>query len=144
MPRLTRKVPSAELATKIVRAVRSKKNYVMAPWSVRLAPLGKELLPLSVGEKLLDWMGITDGMRDWIGSGEQLSSPPISGSHSSLSRLTGTLTPTRRQPLHPPCTQEDEDHAAGGGLERSLSHQLTCEQDDERLADNGRKSAVER
>ena len=66
-PRLSRTLPSAELARKIVRAVRTKKNYLLTPWIVKLAPLGKAILPLSVGEKLCDWMGIMDGMRDWVG-----------------------------------------------------------------------------
>lgn len=65
-PRLSTPLSPKWLAQRIVRAVKGNKNYVLVPWLVKIIPIGK-LLPMWLGQKLLDWLRVSDGMRTWVG-----------------------------------------------------------------------------
>ncbi len=67
MPRFTRPLGAAPLARKIVRVLQGNKNYLLTPWLVKFIPIVKAILPLTVGQWLLDWLGVTPGMRRWDG-----------------------------------------------------------------------------
>jgi NAD(P)-dependent dehydrogenase (short-subunit alcohol dehydrogenase family) len=65
-PRLSTPLSPKWLAQRIVRAVKRNKNYVLVPWLVKIIPIGK-LFPMWLGQKLIDWLRVSDGMRTWVG-----------------------------------------------------------------------------
>lgn len=68
IPLLTRPLPPAQVAQKVIRAVQRQKAYLLTPWIVNLIPLGKALLPLKLAQWICDRMGVTSGMYSWCGS----------------------------------------------------------------------------
>jgi all-trans-retinol dehydrogenase (NAD+) len=62
---------SAQLvARRIVYAVQRSEHQVLMPWSVRLIPLGKALLPFWLAEKVCDWSGVSKSMTTFVGANE--------------------------------------------------------------------------
>jgi NAD(P)-dependent dehydrogenase (short-subunit alcohol dehydrogenase family) len=62
-PRLMPRLKTAPLAKQIVRAVTTGKHYLRTPWLVRIIPICKAVLPLSVGRRIVDWLGVTTMLR---------------------------------------------------------------------------------
>lgn len=83
LPLLTKALSSAEVARQVVRAVKANRTHLLTPWIVNLIPLGKTL-PLWVGEKVCDWLGVSDGMRDWVGNGSPHADAPAKPNVTSV------------------------------------------------------------
>lgn len=65
--RTTRLLTTEEIAERTVRAVTRGAPFVMAPWSVRLLPLFRGLLPTFAFDRVLDALGATRSMEGWRG-----------------------------------------------------------------------------
>ena len=58
-PRFMPRLETSRLAVQIVRAVEADKNYLLTPWLVKIIPICKAILPLSLGQWIVDWLGVT-------------------------------------------------------------------------------------
>lgn len=65
--RTTRILTAEQIAARTVRAVSRGRPFVMAPWSVRLLPLLRGVLPTSAYDRALDAFGVTRSMEGWRG-----------------------------------------------------------------------------
>lgn len=75
-PLLTPILTPENLASKIVRCVRKKKAHLLTPGLVRLIPLGKATWPRVVFRRLLQFLGVYQGMEDWKGHKAAPAEPP--------------------------------------------------------------------
>ncbi|MDA0283345.1 MAG: SDR family NAD(P)-dependent oxidoreductase [Planctomycetota bacterium] len=66
-PLLTPFLTPENLAAKIVRCVEKRKTHLLTPWLVMLIPLGKATWPRAVFRRLLQFLGVYQGMQDWKG-----------------------------------------------------------------------------
>jgi len=66
-PRLSRLLTPEDVARLVLSAVVKNRPRVLTPWLVKLVPLGRELLPVSVGRWLCDRLGVTTSMAQWCG-----------------------------------------------------------------------------
>lgn len=64
------------LAGKIVRCVQKRKSHLLTPALVRLIPLGKATWPRVVFRRLLQFLGVYQGMGDWKGHKAASAEPP--------------------------------------------------------------------
>jgi all-trans-retinol dehydrogenase (NAD+) len=76
----TRLLDPADLARKVVQAVRHERVFVLEPWLVKVTPLIKGVLPSFISDKVSDLFGATAGMHDW--RGHQGSAKPDGGQPS--------------------------------------------------------------
>ena len=56
-----------QVAERIVRAVEHNHGRVIMPWVIRVVPILREVLPLSIFDKLADALGVNDAMSQFIG-----------------------------------------------------------------------------
>jgi len=66
-PLLTPILTPENLASKIVRCVYKKRSHLLTPGLVRLIPLGKATWPRVIFRRLLQFLGVYQGMEDWKG-----------------------------------------------------------------------------
>ena len=64
------------LASKIVRCVYKKRAHLLTPGLVRLIPLGKATWPRVIFRRLLQFLGVYQGMEDWKGHKAAFAEPP--------------------------------------------------------------------
>ena len=64
------------LASKIVRCVYKKRDHLLTPGLVRLIPLGKATWPRVIFRRLLQFLGVYQGMEDWKGHKAAFAEPP--------------------------------------------------------------------
>ena len=75
-PLLTPILTPENLASKIVRCVYKKRNHLLTPGLVRLIPLGKATWPRVIFRRLLQFLGVYQGMEDWKGHKAASVEPP--------------------------------------------------------------------
>jgi short-subunit dehydrogenase len=66
-PLLTPILTPENLAAKIVHCVKKRKAHLLTPGLVRLIPLGKATWPRVIFRRLLQFLGVYQGMEDWQG-----------------------------------------------------------------------------
>jgi len=66
-PLFTPMLTPENLAAKIVRCVQKRKTHLLTPALVRLIPLGKATWPRAVFRRLLQFLGVYQGMEAWKG-----------------------------------------------------------------------------
>ncbi|NOX56219.1 MAG: SDR family NAD(P)-dependent oxidoreductase [Planctomycetes bacterium] len=66
-PRLSGFLTAEDVARLVLSAVLKNRPRVLTPWLVKLVPLGRELLPVSIGRWLCDTLGVTTSMARWCG-----------------------------------------------------------------------------
>ena len=75
-PLLTPILTPENLASKIVRCVYKKRDHLLTPGLVRLIPLGKATWPRVIFRRLLQFLGVYQGMEDWKGHKAAFAEPP--------------------------------------------------------------------
>jgi len=75
-PLLTPILTPENLAAKIVQCVKKRKAHLLTPWLVRLIPLGKATWPRVIFRRLLQFLGVYQGMQDWNGHADAPAEPP--------------------------------------------------------------------
>jgi short-subunit dehydrogenase len=75
-PLLTPILTPEDLASKIVRCVYKKRAHLLTPGLVRLIPLGKATWPRVIFRRLLQFLGVYQGMEDWKGHKAASVEPP--------------------------------------------------------------------
>ena len=75
-PLLTPILTPEDLASKIVRCVYKKRAHLLTPGLVRLIPLGKATWPRVIFRRLLQFLGVYQGMEDWKGHKATFAEPP--------------------------------------------------------------------
>jgi short-subunit dehydrogenase len=75
LPRFTRMLRAADVATMALRAVQRDRELVLTPWLVYVTPFTKAMLPPFLFRKVNDWFGITNGMASWYGHESPKKSP---------------------------------------------------------------------
>jgi all-trans-retinol dehydrogenase (NAD+) len=75
-PLLTPILTPENLAAKIVRCVKKRKTHLLTPGLVRLIPLGKATWPRVIFRRLLQFLGVYQGMKDWKGHQVTPAEPP--------------------------------------------------------------------
>lgn len=73
-PLFTPMLTPESLADKIVACVRKRKTHLLTPSLVKLIPLGKATWPRAVFRKLLQFLGVYQGMSHWKG---HQGTPPV-------------------------------------------------------------------
>jgi len=58
-----------KVARMVLKAIKREKEMVVAPWLVKLLPLGKGTMHRAVFRKLCEWLGVTYSMKTWLGHG---------------------------------------------------------------------------
>jgi short-subunit dehydrogenase len=71
VPRLTQMLDPHQLAQKVLDGMKKDKVFVMEPWLVKVTPLLRGVLPLSLVDKVSDLFGATSGMTQWRGHGKK-------------------------------------------------------------------------
>ena len=66
-PRLLPILKEDQVVERIVRAVETNQGRVVMPWAVRVVPVLREVLPLRVFDKLMDFLGVNDAMSKYTG-----------------------------------------------------------------------------
>jgi short-subunit dehydrogenase len=66
-----------QVAKRIVRAVERDQRRVLLPWVIRVVPVLREVLPLSIFDKLADALGVNDAMRQFTGRKTAAESTPV-------------------------------------------------------------------
>jgi all-trans-retinol dehydrogenase (NAD+) len=56
-----------QVAERIVRAVEHNHGRVLVPWVIRVVPILREVLPLSIFDKMADALGVNDAMSQFTG-----------------------------------------------------------------------------
>lgn len=67
VPRFSGMLQASDVARLVVQAVRKRRELVLTPWSVKITPFSKGVLPRSWFRWTCDWLGITDSMSTWHG-----------------------------------------------------------------------------
>jgi len=75
-PLLTPILTPENLASKIVRCVYKNRAHLLTPGLVRLIPLGKATWPRVIFRRLLQFLGVYQGMEDWKGHKAAPAEPP--------------------------------------------------------------------
>lgn len=75
-PLLTPILTPENLASKIVRCVYKNRAHLLTPGLVRLIPLGKAIWPRVIFRRLLQFLGVYQGMEDWKGHKAAPAEPP--------------------------------------------------------------------
>jgi len=68
-PKTTKMLGPAELAQKVIKAVKSNDVFVYEPWLVKVTPMMKSVLPVKVSDFISDLFGATQSMQSWRGHG---------------------------------------------------------------------------
>jgi short-subunit dehydrogenase len=86
-PLLTPILTPENLAAKIVRCVKKRKTHLLTPGLVRLIPLGKATWPRVIFRRLLQFLGVYQGMKDW--KGHAAATPPENPKKDEYIRVAG-------------------------------------------------------
>jgi len=84
-PKATQILDPEYLAEKVTRAVERNRVYVLEPFMVKLTPLLRDLLPVSIYDRISNLFGADTSMAHWTGRGQAQSTaeaappPPASG-----------------------------------------------------------------
>ncbi len=81
-----------QVAERIVRAVEHDQRRVLVPWVIRVVPILRQVLPLSIFDKLADALGVNDAMSQFTGRKAEAK-----GTYGA-----GTLGHTTRRPTPRP------------------------------------------
>ncbi len=84
-PRFARMLTPENISDKVYKSVLRGRELVLAPWIVNLIPIGNALLPRSLARRLLDWLRVTGGMRDWHGHTENSQQQAQTGDQRNTS-----------------------------------------------------------
>lgn len=66
-PFLCRQLTPQRISNLVMKAIHKDKETVLAPWLVKLIPLGKGMLPRFMFRALLRFLGVSTGMASWCG-----------------------------------------------------------------------------
>lgn len=70
-PRATPMLDPDDLAGRIVRAVRRDRPFLLVPWTVRLVPLLRGIVPTRALDRIVDAFAATRSMEGWRGRGDE-------------------------------------------------------------------------